>query len=187
MKQKPRRLRRGFDEGPTLPGNGDNLVGDELCPVLHHCAAPGKVCPLARPQVIGITPSGLPASAGRCADAEQSTSPKIGLRWLLKKKQDQRGVIADFGTGSTAYGVGKPAAYRATWRRLASRAKGFLKTRQVRREKLRKTILLQWLMIKSLNRNNESLRSAQDFGRAWNTYPQRCLVLLRPGDYWRRL
>jgi hypothetical protein len=52
------------------------LLGDILCP----CAAPGKVCPLSRPQVVGIAPSGFPIPEGRWADAEQSTSPKIGLR-----------------------------------------------------------------------------------------------------------
>jgi hypothetical protein len=76
---KPRRFRRGFrfwTRGPTLPGKGDKLVGDQLCLALQ-AAAPGKVCPLARPQVVVITPSGFRVSAGRWAYAEQSTSPKI--------------------------------------------------------------------------------------------------------------
>jgi hypothetical protein len=40
-------------------------------------AATGKVRPLTPLQVVGIAPSGFRASAGRWADAEQSTSPKI--------------------------------------------------------------------------------------------------------------
>jgi hypothetical protein len=36
LKGKPRRRQRGLIRGPTLPRNGDKLVGDELCPVLLH-------------------------------------------------------------------------------------------------------------------------------------------------------
>jgi hypothetical protein len=53
-------------------------------------AAPGKVRPLARPQVVGITPSGFWVSAGRWTDAEQSTSPKIGFRRPLENAESAR-------------------------------------------------------------------------------------------------
>jgi hypothetical protein len=80
------------NKNPAIAGGVFRFKSEYEIPGVHYplgmvenpAAAPGKVCPLARPQVVGITPSGFRVSAGRWADAEQSTSPKIGLLRLLE-------------------------------------------------------------------------------------------------------
>lgn len=52
--------------------------------IVRIAAATGKVRPLARPEVLDITPSGFRVCRGQMDICEQSTSPKIELRRLLE-------------------------------------------------------------------------------------------------------
>jgi hypothetical protein len=68
--------------GPALPGDTPRKSGRTIRgrTMVGCTAATGKVHPLARPQVVEITPSGFGFVQADGQMREQSTSPKIGLR-----------------------------------------------------------------------------------------------------------